>query len=386
MLRRRILELEWGAPLNQVRPVDLGLAALLHGPRLAREIFLCWRRRSDACARGFGVSRRRQLATLVYTTFRYNFDPALYYRARLFRLPRARWSEVFSHEEVMQVLAVMERRTAALGIWSKRGWAEFCGRHHLPQVPTLASVVAGVFYPLDPEALDRGMDLFVKPDRGWASRGTLLLEWQPGRAGWQAVGAREEFVPRTELAAFLIEVSGGADLMVQPRLRTHPDLADLATRALVNVRVVTVRAPDGAISVFSAALRIPGHAEHCSDVLNGYFVPVALGDGTLGHAEGLDLTPGPLTVHPVTGAPILGRRIAQWAEMRRQALAAHALLPSLPSVGWDLVPAESGVLVLEANVTWSTNLTQLRGLAPLGESEWPASVLAYLDETAGDQV
>src|SRR5690606_35556267 len=101
--------------------------------------------------------------------------------------------------------------------------------------------------------------------------------------------------------------------------------------------------------------------EHCSDVADGFFVPVNPIDGALGHAEGLDLAAGPLTAHPLTGAQIHGRVLAQWPEMRAQAIAAHALLPDVPAIGWDLVPAETGVLILEANVAWSTNLTQLRG-------------------------
>lgn len=284
----------------------------------------------------------------------------------------------------MNVLVIMEHRSAALDVWSKQGWLRFCIQHQLPRVPTLAYVSAGTCHLADERDLDLGIDLFVKPDVGWAGRGTLMLEWQARENGWQAVGAHTGFVPRAELVRFMVEVAAGEDLIVQRRLRTHPSLADLATRALVNVRVVTLRSPDGQIRIFSAALRIPWHEEHCSDVTDGFFVPVEVADGTLGYAEGLDMAAGPLAVHPLTGAHIHGRVLAQWPEMRAQALAAHALLPSVPSVGWDLVPTETGVLILEANVTWSTNLTQLRGLAPLGESEWPASILAYLNETNQD--
>jgi len=123
---------------------------------------------------------------------------------------------------------------------------------------------------------------------------------------------------------------------------------------------------------------MPGHEEHCSDVATGFFVPVYGESGVMGYAEGLDMSGGELAVHPVTKARIYGRVIAQWPEMRAQALAAHALLPEVPAVGWDLVPTEAGVLILEANVTWSTNLVQVRRLALLGESAWPAAMLAYL--------
>lgn len=375
------MEMDRGGPLADVRWWEWVAAAVLHVARVGREIVICWRAKSAACRKGFGVSRGRQLATLVYTAFRHNFPPSLYYRARLFRLARERWPAVFSHGEVMVVLNEIEARTARLDVWSKRGWDRFCARHGLALPPVLAEVAGGRF--AGGEGAE-GRDLFIKPDLGWASRGTALLEWRAGEGGWRARGGREGFVRAGELERFVLEVAAGADVIVQPRLRTARGLADLSPRALANFRVVTVRSAEGRCSVFSAALRMPWHEEHCSDVAEGFFVPVDQATGRLGCAEGLDMSPGPLAVHPLTGARIEGREIAEWPEMRERALAAHGLLPEVPCVGWDLVATEeAGVLILEANVTWSTNLAQLRGLAPLGESAWPEAVLAYLDGGAG---
>ncbi len=384
-LRRKILILERGAELREVGAPGWLLAVGLHLGRGGREIVLCWRRRSRACAQGFGVSRLRQLATLLVVVFRYNFPPSLYYRARLFRLSRERWLAVFSHDEPVVLVPVIEQRTAGHDLWTKLGWERFCTRHALPGVVAIARVADGRVMVSDTAAWAEEGDLFLKPDAGWASRGTVMLEWQAGKNGWEATGARSGFVRREELERFAVEAAAGGVLVVQPRRRNHPDLADLAARALVNFRVLTIRDPHGSMTVFSAALRIPGHAEHCSDVAEGYFVPVDLRDGTLGCAEGLDLSSGPLTVHPVTGARIAGRQIRQWTEMRALALAAHAVMPrSVPCVGWDVVCTDAGVKLLEANVAWSGNLTQLRGLAPLGESSWPETMLAYLDEVSPD--
>lgn len=382
-LRRRILALERGAGLQHVGLAAGLLAAALHLGRGAREIGLCWRRRSRACAQGFGISRPRQLAMLVVATFRYNFPPSLYYRARLFRLERARWLAVFSHDEPVVLVPVIEQRTLAHDLWTKLGWERFCVRHALPGVAACARVSGGRLLVNDAEAWAAEGDFFLKPDAGWASRGTVMMEWRAEQNGWVATGAQSGLVAREERECFVVAVAAGNDLVVQPRRRNHPDLADLAERALVNFRVVTIRDPQGGVTVFSAALRLPAHAEHCSDVAGGYFVPLDLAAGTLGHAEGLDMATGMLARHPVTGAQIVGRRIEQWPEMRTLALAAHALMPpAVPCVGWDLVCTDVGVKLLEANVAWSGNLTQLRGLAPLGESSWPATMLAYLDEVS----
>lgn len=382
-LRKVILAVERGEGLHTVGWWDRWLAAGLHGLRGLREIVLCWQRRSRGCAKGFGIPRWRQLAALFLTTFRYNFPPSLYYRARLFRLKRERWLAVFSHDEAVTLAPVMEHRTADLDIWSKSGWQLFCEQHALPGVSAVARVRHGKLTVFQQDALQGGMDLFLKPDEGWGCRGTVLLEWQADRRGWRACGATTEFVPCERLPAFLVTVASDHAIEVQLRLKNHADFADLAQRALINFRVMTLRHGDGTIEVFTASLRIPGYDEHCSDVPNGYFVPIHLAAGTLGGAETLDMGAGVRTTHPVTQAPISGRKIAQWSEMCALAIRAHGHLPeSVPCVGWDLVATNVGLRLLEANIAWSGNLAQQRGLAPLGESRWPEVMLAYVEQVS----
>lgn len=378
VLRRRMQEIHWGAPFTSLGLADWFFAAAIHFVRGSRDILLVWRRYSADCRKGYGVSRTSQLAGLFQAVFRYNLSTMLYYRLRLFRLGRSQWLDVYSHNEVMAVTTSIKERTKYLDVWTKLGWHGFCERHGLRKVPIIAQVTKGRLEIFDADMLREGDDIFIKPDDGYASHGAAMLEWQKGRGGWIALGADNRFVTRDDFARFIVEYAAGADVLVQPRLRTHPDLADLAARALINFRIVTLRSQDGAIGILSASLRIPGHAEHHSDGITGFFIPVNPADGTLGMAESMDMALGPVATHPVTGARIAGRGIDQWPEMREQALAAHALMPAVPCVGWDLVPTDSGSLILEANVCWSGNLTQHRGLSPLGETAWPAEMLAYL--------
>jgi hypothetical protein len=379
-LRRRILEMKYGRPLADVGLLTKTAAAILHLIRVGRELGLRWHRQSAACQIGFGIPRWRQLMTLCATTFRHNIPPADYYHARLFRVPRTQWNAIFTHEEVMTLLFLLEQRTEHHRPWAKSRWESFCLEHNFTRVPTLAQVIDNQLTVWDAPALQAGRDMFLKPDRDWGSHGTTLLEWLPAKHGWLASGTFDEFVPQAELGNFLIKAAAGANAILQPRLRTHPSLVDLAVRALINFRVITVCSSSGEVSLVSATLRVPPGSEHSSDVPGtGLYIPVNLTTGVLGCAESPLLHFGAMRTHPMTGAIIAGRVIQQWPEIQASAIAAHAKLPDIPTVGWDVVPTDQGVLILEANAVWSTNVAQQRGLAPLGKTGWPAVMLAYLD-------
>lgn len=380
LLRLRILEIDYGAPLSSANICQKFLAACLHLTRVTRELLIYWNRFGAACKTGFSISHTRQIATMLVSTFRYNFPPSLYYRARLFRIPRSRWLSIYSHEEIMVLMVILEKRPEHQDLWTKSGWGQFCENNQMPSVPVLAYVTNDKLTIIEPTALQGGQDLFLKPDDDWASHGTVMLEWKPQQKGWQAIGTTEGFVPRADINEFIVKASHGDHTIVQPRLRTHQNLADLVPRALINFRVVTLCSPNGEASIFSAALRIALGEAHSSDVPgSAFYIPLDTTSGELGYAESPRLQMGLVANHPLTKAPIKGRKIDQWPEMKAQALAAHAKVPSVPIIGWDVVPTEQGVLILEANVVWSTNLTQLRGLAPLGESNFPTLMLKYLD-------
>ncbi|MBK8478484.1 MAG: hypothetical protein IPL39_20015 [Opitutaceae bacterium] len=380
LLHRRILALDPVGPGAAVGAARTVLAAGLFMARGSREVVRTWRRLGGAATQGYGVPRTRQLAQLFIALFRYNIPPKVYYRSCLFRLARERWNAIFSHEETTFVLGQFERATMHLDLWSKSGWAAFCAAYGIDTPPLCARAIDGTVTMIESDGLPAGADYFVKPDRDYSGRGGIMLEWQAVRAGWQAHGAITAFVSRDGLVEFLRAHSRTGALVVQERLRNAPDLADLTSRALINFRIVTLRMPDGTISVLMAALRLPPGDQPTSDVVGSTLcVPVDTETGRLGCAESAELVLGARERHPVSGATIEGRAIAQWPEMRARAIAAHGHLPSLTTVGWDLIATDRGVFILEANAVWNGNLAQHWGRAPLGETAWPALMLAHLD-------
>lgn len=380
-LRRRILDLDHGRPVALAGPGLLALAALLHLSRGTRDILLTWRLLGRACATGYGVGRARQLRELFVAVFRHNHPASLYYRARLFRLARPRWPAVFSHQETTLALDRYQIATAHLGPWTKRGWAEFSQSVGLPLVPLAAEAEDGRVQSHRPELLAPGRDLFLKPDKDYSGRGGVMLEWREAERGWQAHGAARVLVPAAGLEAFLREHSLGARIVVQPRLRNAPALADLAPRALVNARLVTLRGPSREVSALMAALRLPPGDEPTSDVVGSTLcAPIDVETGEIARAECGKLELGSIARHPRRDVVIAGRRIPGWVALRDLAIDTHRRrLAFMPTIGWDLVFTDAGDLLLEANAVWNGNLAQHWGLSPLGETPWPAAMLAAWD-------
>lgn len=379
-LHRRIMASDPAGPGRAVGPVTVMVAALVHGLRCGRDVWLTWRSLSALTRQGYGVSRCRQLAQLLVAVLRYNFPASLYYRLRLFRLERSRWIACFSHEETTLVLARVEQATAQHGLWTKSGWASFAAAHGIATPPVLAWVRGGTLTVAAGGMLPAGRDYFVKPDRDYSARGGLMLEWNAAKSGWQACGASAAFVPPEGLATFLTEHARLTDHVVQERLRNAPDLADLAPRALVNFRILTQRSGSGTCRMVMASVRFPPGAQPTSDVVGSTLcAPVDPVTGEFGRVECALLGLGAFERHPGSGVLVTGRRSAQWAEMRDRALAAHAEVPWLPTIGWDLIATDRGVFILEANAVWNGNLTQQWGRLPLGETAVPALLLEWIE-------
>jgi hypothetical protein len=65
--------------------------------------------------------------------------------------------------------------------------------------------------------------------------------------------------------------------------------------------------------------------------------------------------------HPETGAAIEGVAVPGWAAIKEEVLQVASAIPFLPYVGWDVVLADDGMWILEANSRTDVNLLQVHG-------------------------
>jgi hypothetical protein len=147
----------------------------------------------------------------------------------------------------------------------------------------------------------------------------------------------------------------------QSRISPHPAIGEMCGNRLATVRLLTT-VLDGKPEILRACWKIPAGA-HAAD---NFWRPGNL----LGQ---LELNSGRVTRiirmkgadheevlrHPDTGKSIVGMIVPNWSEIVRLALDGARLLDSLPLVGWDIAPTESGAILVEANVTPDFRLHQL---------------------------
>lgn len=146
--------------------------------------------------------------------------------------------------------------------------------------------------------------------------------------------------------------------LAQERLRPHPALAQLsATRSIQTLRLVTLREPDGSISVIACFLKLIA-GDNVTDNFNwglsGNLVAVLGEDArTLDYAlTNLEVGLARVEHHPVSGKALSGFAVPDAdAAIDLVKRAAEAFAP-LVTIGWDVALTDSGPVLIEGNVTW----------------------------------
>lgn len=201
------------------------------------------------------------------------------------------------------------------------------------------------------------VEMVVKPAGGTLATGVRILRRTGFGVADHAGGERSWLAMATELAQ-----GPGAALVVQPRLRTHPELLRLTGRDVLQcLRVVTLLDEDGRGRVLYTALRI---AVGDSDVdsfrapwagSTGNLIARVEEDGRL--AAPVGVAPGGFGLvrvprHPDTGLLLEGAAVPQVREARALAVRAAEAFAPLRTVGWDVAPTAEGPVLLEGNVWW----------------------------------
>ena len=109
----------------------------------------------------------------------------------------------------------------------------------------------------------------------------------------------------------------------------------------------------------------------------GIAAPIDVETGRLGRAVRKRGTASLVAVdaHPDTGAVIAGRELPQWRTVRAVTCRAHALLPSLGFVGWDVAITPDGPVLVEGNQSPCCMLSQMPSRDPLGTTAYIQRIL-----------
>lgn len=208
-------------------------------------------------------------------------------------------------------------------------------------------------------------DFVVKPNRGSAGRGVLVVMGKEGRRYLRHNG---ELISLDQLRQHLSDILSGMyslggrpdSAIIQQRVRLHPAFEPIAYKGIPDVRVILYRTEPA-----MAMLRLPTKASNGRANLHqgGIGTGVDLASGLTHHAvQGNRF----VMSHPDTGMPVIGMRVPDWRQVldmsRRVAEAV-----GLGYIGVDIIiDAQHGPMLLEANARpgLAIQIANARGLLP----------------------
>ena len=129
----------------------------------------------------------------------------------------------------------------------KTRFAEFCVANGIRTVPTLMRLPAG-----GPPTPLPERDLFIKPIAGRGGQGAERWDYVGGQSFRCAEGKQ---LSRAALLRRLTDRSRQEPLIVQPRMKPHPDLLAITAGALPTIRVLTCLDSQGEPEVIGAVIR-----------------------------------------------------------------------------------------------------------------------------------
>ena len=296
-----------------------------------------------------GISRLRLLGSAVAAVFKYNISILDYFLFRFYELPekeRLLWAGtgfMFEYQKKMNpenVRGLLEDKLSfhqRYGRFTHRGFASVS---QITEDPGLAQV------------------LIDKP------AGKLVLKNSLGQAGKEiSVLDSRDLSP-----AVLIQTmkAGNFDL-VEEFIVQHPDMEKLSDSGINTARLIT-QVNEGHVEILAARLRITIDSFVDNLAAGNAAAPVdPLTGKVAGPAVFSDIVKPDITVHPLTGVPILDFQIPFWKEALDMVREAALVVPGNRSVGWDVAFTPRGPLLIEGNHNWCKILWQLpvkQGLKP----------------------
>lgn len=211
------------------------------------------------------------------------------------------------------------------------------------------------------ETLQQERTLFLKPLGSGRGKGVHRLESELG-----AYQLDRRPVAAEELRELLAAEDGW---FLSEGIEQHPEIARLYPDTSNTVRLITMRDPNtGELKIFFAVMRI-GTADTVpvdNGSRGGLVAKIDLDSGVLSEARTLwsnELH----VVHPDSGAVIRGSYVPEWGEVTRQIMNVARAFPYLQFIAWDILIAEDGPYIIEANTSSGVNIIQIWG--PQGNGE-----------------
>ncbi len=314
--------------------------------------------------RGTGKTLLRQVREMTVLWFKQGIDPPSYYALDLYEVSRLREAPHFltRYETKNGLLASLNSRRPKPykknEMSHKEMFAACCREFNLPH-PQQLLLIHGEKIAWNCSKDDLQTDLFCKRQHGMGAMGTITFRWLGASLYADEAGKTHDL---DSVLKILGEASGDHPLIVQPWLKNHSSLFDLAKDSLITIRVITCLDERGSPEVTLAMLRLLAKLEPDWQFLpdEEYAAPIDLQSGEMGLFTGDNFRTSHIRYenHPVTHAPIKGRVIARWNDIMATAIKAHQAFAHRCVIGWDIALTENGPVILEGNSNFDVMFLQ----------------------------
>jgi len=242
---------------------------------------------------------------------------------------------------------------------------ELCRKIGVPSPRVYAAVRSYAMLRSLPDFLAGYSEFVIKPNRGSAGRGVLVIT---GRSGTHFLRHNGDKMSLDSLRQHVSDILSGMyslgaqpdEALVQQRVRLHQDFAAISYKGIPDIRVILYRNVPA-----MAMLRLPTKQSNGRANLHqgGIGAGVDLETGFTHHAVQKNRL---VERHPDTELPVVGMRVPYWSEVLRMSVKV-AESTGLGYIGVDIVVDEDqGPMLLEANARpgLAIQIANNRGLVP----------------------
>jgi hypothetical protein len=282
------------------------------------------------------------MADVILSSLKYNISLIEYFQFRFFELDDAERKKYAGTGYMYEYQLVMNPKNARGCIENK---VEFYEKYS----PFVMHMAVGI------EHLKSDGNLITALLNN--SSGKIVLKYSHGQCGWQVRFFETDFFSDKSLIAFMEKE--GFDL-AEEFVVQHPALMALSPSAVNTVRLITQLNANNDVEFLGTRLRISENS--CVDnMAAGNFAASIDIDTGIVDGPGVygDITKNDVSVHPITGVPIVGFQIPYWPEILDMVKKAAGHIPANRSIGWDVAVTENGPELIEGNHDWCKLVWQL---------------------------
>jgi len=210
----------------------------------------------------------------------------------------------------------------------------------------------------------------VKPSTGTQGHGIYLASFSPSMPRPYVVNNKR--FTEQEFLAFMKQSSVGNDtdyLMFEKHISCPPVLQAISPTAAPNIRIITLKTPDGGVHITGASVRLGRQGSVTSNAGSGGLLAcIDQETGVISHCRtSIYISGRSVKEHPDTHQPIVGFQMPQWRAVIDLCTRAAKLLENINSVGWDVLITDHGPVLLEGNDDWDVISKQVFGHGYLSE-------------------